>query len=106
MAVATIDWTFRVSDIFAVVGFCIGGVSGALILQRMIDKLTGRMDLLEQKVDVNTSETAKQSTEIAHFAELLTQMGRYEERFLSQQRQIDDLKHGRGFIDFPPIRKG
>ncbi len=103
---AAIDWTFRISDIMAVIGFAGGGIGGAILLTRNVDKLTGRTEVVEDKID-------GLSQEIKRVAEILNIMGRFEERTASlqkqvdtQQRQLEDLRNGRGWIVEPPHGAG
>jgi hypothetical protein len=88
-----IDWTFRISDLVPVVGFFGGGISGALLLIRVVDKIVLRISLLETKVET-------QSDKVTQFGEIILQYGRHDERLIGMQRQIDDLK--RGFAIDPP----
>jgi hypothetical protein len=90
-----IDWTFRLSDLASVTGFFLGGISGALLLIRVVDKIIIRISLLETKVET-------QSDKLVQFGEIITQYGRFDERLIGMQRQIDDLKHGRGYVFDPP----
>ena len=97
-----VDWTLRFGDIVSFGGFVIGGLSVIFMMQNSIKQLALKVGFLKETVDA-------QSKEIEKFGELLAVMGRYEERFISlqrqydaQQRQIDDLRHGRGYIRDQP----
>jgi hypothetical protein len=104
-----IEWTIRLGDVVSFLGFALGGLSVIFMMKNDIKAVALKLGFLEHTF---TSETKtqndkidKQSKEIARFAELLTLMGRYEERFIGLQKQIDglqrqadDLKHGRGYI--------
>lgn len=97
-----VDWTFRLGDIISFAGFAGGGLSVIFLMKSDIRAIALKLGFLEATVKrENENQNAKidkQSEEIARFAQLLTLMGRYEERFLNLQQQMDDLKHGRGFI--------
>ena len=97
-----IDWTIRLGDVVSFLGFCLGGLSVIFMMKSDIRALALKLGFLQDTVkNENKAQNDKidrQSKEIARFAELLTLMGRYEERFIGLQKQIDDLKHGRGFI--------
>jgi hypothetical protein len=93
-----IDRNFRVGDLISAPMFI--GTASAFMFSMKSD-----IRALGLKIGFLNDKTDAQSAEIAKFAELLTLMGRYEERFLHVQNDIDDLKHGRGFINDPPRRE-
>lgn len=86
-----IDYTIRLGDIVSFFGFAAGGLSVIFMMKGDIRILALRLTGLSNKVD-------EQGKEIVRFAELLTLMGRYEERFAALRREIDEMKRGRGFI--------
>ncbi len=86
-----IDWSLRFGDIVSFLGFVIGGLSVIFMMQNKIDKVAMGLSYLTKTVD-------GQSLEIARFAELLNLMGKYEERFSTLRREIDELKRGDGWI--------
>ena len=98
-----VDWTIRFGDIVSFLGFALGGLSVIFMMKSDIRAVALKLGFLEQtfksETVVQNEKIDRQSKEIERFAELLTLMGRYEERFIGLQKQIDDLKHGRGFID-------
>lgn len=97
-----IDWSIRLGDIVSFFGFCLGGLSVIFMMKSDIRALALKLGFLQDTVKNETQaqneKIDRQSKEIERFAELLTLMGRYEERFIGLQKQIDDIKHGRGFI--------
>ncbi len=101
----TIDWQIRAGDLLSFFGFALGGLSVIFLMKSDIRALGIKLGFLEDVVDESRKKIETQSTEIAKFGELLTTMGRYDERFIGQQRQIDslqrlveDLRRGRGLI--------
>lgn len=80
----TVDWSIRVADILSIVGFLIVAIAPVMVMKGDIRLLGLRVTHLEQ--------------DMGRFAEILNLMGRYEERMLNMQREISDLKRGRGFI--------
>lgn len=101
----TIDWSVRFGDVITVLGFFCGGLSVIFMMKSDVRALGMKLGFLKETVD-------KQSVEIGKFAELLTVMGRYEERFtalrnefVAVKQEIVDLRHGRGFVDVEVTRR-
>ena len=84
----------RLGEILQLFGFIAGGLVGALMLGRNVERVVTRVEGLEAKVD-------KQSEEIAQFGKMIEVIGRYEERFTWILKQIDDLRRGIGLIHDP-----
>jgi hypothetical protein len=95
---AAIDWSIRIGDLVGLVGFIAGGVSGAILLGRNVERVVARVEGLETGLTSTNEKIDKQSEEIGKLGEVITMIGRFEERFLGLRREIDDLKRGRGFI--------
>jgi len=102
----TVDWSIRIGDIVSVLGFFGGGISVIFMMKYDVRALGMKLGFLKDTVD-------KQSVEIGKFAELLTIMGRYEERFIAirndiigLKRDMDEIRHGRGFVDVEVVRRG
>lgn len=100
-----IDWTVRAGDLVSFIGFALGGLSVIFLMKSDIRALGIKLGFLEDKVDTSERKIDTQSAEIAKFGELLATMGRYDERFIGLQRQLDshlraieDLRRGRGLI--------
>ena len=104
----TIDWTFRFSDIVSIGAFFFGGFSAILVVKNDMRALALKFGFLEETVKKETAnqnrKIDKQSEEIGRFSESLNQFGRYEERMAMMSKQIDEMKHGIGFITPPPLR--
>lgn len=94
----TVDWSFRLGDILSFVGFALGGLSVIYMMRSDINALGIKLGFLKETVDEQKDKIEAQNKEIARFGELIHQMGRYEERFLGLQRQIDEMKRGEGLI--------
>lgn len=101
-----IDWSFRAGDLVTVVGYIFVGLSVIFMMRNDIRSLAVKVSFLKDTVD-------KQSIEIGKFGELLTIMARFEERLVAirsdmQQlrKDIDELRHGKGFIGVDLARKG
>lgn len=100
-----IDWSFRIADLIPAAAFLIAGLSVIFMMKSDVRNLGTKLGFLKETVD-------KQSIEIGKVAELLTVMGRYEERFTAvrndmaaMKTDIMDLRHGRGFIDVEVVRR-
>lgn len=87
----TIDWSLRFGDIVSFLGFALGGLSVIFMMKSDIRALALKLGFLEEEVE-------KQSARIGELGNLLTVMGRYEERIGALRRDMDDLRHGRGYI--------
>lgn len=81
----TVDWSIRVADIISIVGFLIVAIAPVIVMKGDIGLIGLRVTHLEE--------------DIGRFTGLLNLMGRYEERMANMQREIDELKRGRGFSD-------
>ena len=97
-----IDWSIRAGDVISFAGFAGAGLGFLFTIRSEIKLLAQRMGFLEKTTEEQNEKIDKQSEEIGKFGELLTLMGRYEERMGYMRRDIDDLKHGRGYIINPP----
>jgi len=100
-----VDWSIRISDIFTVLGFFCGGLSVIFMMKSDVRALGMKLGYLKETVD-------KQSVEIGRMAELLTIMGRYEERMkavrddvASLKSDINELRHGNGFIGVEVVKR-
>jgi len=82
----------RLDNIISFLGFAAGGLVGWWVMKRDILTISLKQDFLKQTVE-------KQSGEIAKLADAFSKATVYEERFLNIQQDINDLKHGRGFVD-------
>jgi hypothetical protein len=87
----TIDWSLRFGDIVSFLGFALGGLSVIFMMKSDIRALALKLGFLEEEVE-------KQSARIGELGNVLMVMGRYEERMGALRRDMDDLKHGRGYI--------
>jgi len=101
MTAITVDWSLRLGDIVAFLGFALGGLSVIFMMKSDLKLLAQRLGFLERTTEEQNKKIDMQSMEIAKLGELLTLMGRYEERIANMRREINELKHGRGFI-LPP----
>ena len=91
-------WSFRFGDIISVLGFIGGGLAGAFLLGKNVDRVVNRVDSLEAGLSSTNDKIDRQSVEIGRLGEVIVLIGRFEERFLGLRREIDDLKRGRGYI--------
>lgn len=105
-----VEWSLRAGDIVSFLGFLIAGVGVLYSMRGRIDLIAQRLGFLEDTVKKETEAQNRkldtQSVEIGRFGDLLIKMGRYEERMLRtdeiiilMQKQIEELKHGQGFIN-------
>lgn len=94
----TIDWSIRFGDVVSFVGFALGGLSVIFMMKSDIRALALRLGFLEKTNEEQNKKIDNQSKEISKLGELLALMGRYEERMGALRRDMDDLRHGRGFI--------
>lgn len=105
----TVDWSIRFADVLSIVGFLTVAVGAVMVMKGDIGLLGLRLahleDTVKKETEIQNKKIDKQSEDIGRFAELLNMMGRYEERMINMQREINDLKRGRGFIsDEVPAR--
>ena len=103
-----IDWSpIRLGDIVSFLGFALGGLSVIFMMKSDIRALALKFGFLEETVKKETNaqneKIDKQSAEISKFGDLLNIMGRYEERMALIRRDLDEMRHGRGFIVPPPV---
>lgn len=102
----TVDWTLRSGDILQIIVYAVAAAGAVLLLRNQVALLTQRLGFLEKTVETQTAAQNQkidaQSAEIGKLGELISLMGRYEERFILLRREIDDLKHLRGFVVEPP----
>lgn len=112
------DASFRVGDVISFLGFFAAGLIAYFRRDANVDKkldlATQRIGFLEDTVkketDAQNRKIDTQSIEIGRLGELLIKMGRYEERMLRyddhilmMKREIDELKHGQGFVNGPRL---
>lgn len=109
-----IDWSIRTGDLISLFGFLVGGAVFFFGLRQRIELVAQRLGFLEdtykRETDAQNHKIDTQSQEISKLGELLIQMGRYEERmlhyderFILMKKEIEDLRHGQGFINGPRL---
>lgn len=103
-----VDWSFRLGDVISVAMFSATGMSAFFMMRAGIDKLAVRVGFLEETVKTETAKQNnkidKQSDEIGRLGEIVTTQGRFDERLMTLRRDVDELRHGRGFVLPPPIK--
>ncbi len=103
-----VDWSFRLGDVISVGMFAATGISAFFMMKGSIEKLTVRVGFLEDTVKSETAKQNnkidKQSDEIGRLGEIVTTQGRFDERLMTLRRDVDELRHGRGFVIPPPIK--
>lgn len=77
------DWTVNIGTLFTLITFIFGGGG-------FVSLVNYRIKQVEQK--------------LGDMKDVLTTLARQDERLNSQERRIDDLQHGRGFILDMPSR--
>lgn len=89
----------RAGDVLQLLGFLAGGAFFFFGMRQKIELIAQRLGFLEKTVEKATNEIGK-------LGELLIKMGRYEERMLSYdahiillRKEVEELKHGEGFIN-------
>ena len=82
----------RLDNIISFFGFAAGGLLGIYVMKRDILTVSLNLGFLAKKVD-------DQGTRITDLTKAVTDQRVFEERFINIQREITDLKHGRGFVD-------
>ena len=103
-----VDWSFRLGDVISVAMFSATGMSAFFMMRGSVDKLAVRVGFLEDTVKTETAKQNnkidKQSNEIGRLGEIVTTQGRFDERLMTLRRDVDELRHGRGFVVPPPIK--
>lgn len=91
-------WDFRAGDFLTFAGVVVAVLTAYMKRDNKIDMLTQRFDYLE-------TETDKQSEKLDKLSELLGKEALIEQRFSnfdfrlnSQDKQIQEMKHGDGII--------
>lgn len=80
----TVDWTISLGAILQIVSVLGGGL---LVLAAI------RIDVRNLKSDVTDMKN-----ELKKVGDVLVAMARQDERLKSLERQVHDLKHGKGFV--------
>lgn len=91
------DWTINVGNVLTIASFIGGGIWFIMVMRGAIDRLSLRLQYVE-------ASNEDQKEEIKKLAQILVTLGRYEERFLRVEGQLEDLRHGRGLIVNSPGR--
>lgn len=87
-----LDLSINIGNILTMALFVFGGLGFIYSMKAMITTLDLRL------INVEKSNIA-QNEELKKLTQVLITLGRYEERFLRLEGMIDDLRHGRGFIE-------
>jgi len=87
-----LDLSINVGNILTMALFILGGLGFIYSMKSMITTIDLRL------INVEKSNIA-QNEELKKLTQVLITLGRYEERFLRLEGMIDDLRHGRGFIE-------
>mgnify|MGYP001593506174 FL=1 len=103
-----VDWSFRLGDVISVAMFTATGMSAIFLMRGKLGELAVRIGFLEETVKTETADQNhkidKQSSEIGKLGEIVTTQGRFDERLMTLRRDVDELRHGRGFVVPPPIK--
>lgn len=95
----TIDWSLRFSDIVSIGAFFFGGFAAILVVKQDMRTLALKFGFLEETVKNETAnqnkKIDKQSEEIGKVGEAIHVLGRYDERMIRMQREIDELRGSR-----------
>jgi hypothetical protein len=87
----TFEPTIKVGDLLTVVAILLGGL-GFLWTMR------GELNMLAQKLQLQSEDLRMQSTKLEKLAEVITLQAVQSERLNQMDRRIEDLRHGRGFV--------
>jgi hypothetical protein len=71
-------------NVLTIASFMIGGLWFISTMRGAVDMMALRLSTVE--------------TEVKKLAEVLITLGKYEERFTRLERDINDLRHGQGYI--------
>ena len=82
----------NLGNVLTIASFIVGGMWFISTMKNSIELLIIRIGNLE-------TAHKEQKTEVKKLADVLITLGRYEERFLRVEGMLDDLRHGRGFVD-------
>lgn len=63
-----------------------------------LSRMQGRVDMLANEIKSLQEVVRLQSDQLASFAKVLVDLARQEERLNAIDRRVEDLRHGRGFI--------
>ena len=85
------DNTVNLGHILTLIGF-IGAVIGAFYA------LKGRLSVIETANTAQTNLISSIQTEIKELKNAMVMYGRLDERLIALQREVTELKHGKGFI--------
>ena len=103
-----VDWSFRLGDVISVGMFAATGMSAIFVMRGSIRELAVRVGFLEETVKTETAKQNnkidRQSNEIGKLGEIVTTQGRFDERLMTLRRDVDELRHGRGWIVPPPVK--
>lgn len=84
-----IDWHISIGTIIEIASIILGGLW-----------FVGSM---KNRVDVMGTEVSSLKTEISKLADILTKLALQDQRITAQDKTIDELRHGIGFITPPPV---
>jgi hypothetical protein len=85
------DNSVNLGHVLTLIGF-IGAVIGAFYA------LKGRLGVIEASNTVQTKLMEGMQTEIKELKNAMIMFGRLDERLIALQREVTELKHGRGFV--------
>lgn len=87
----SLDLSVNLGNILTIISFLVGGAFFIAMIKSSIGIIDMRLIALEKSND-------NQNVEIKKLADILVTLGKYEERFLRLEGQLDDIRHGRGLI--------
>lgn len=84
--------TLSIDGIITVLSIAIGGM---MVLVRFQNRFSN----LENSNQYQNSMISRISDEVKELKNVLVSMARFDERIIALQKEVADLRHGRGFIE-------
>ena len=85
------DTTVSIGNIATILAV-IGGSLAAFF------RVKGKLDVIAASNEMQSTIIDELRKEISQLREVLVTMGRFEERLIALQREVTELRHGKGFI--------
>jgi hypothetical protein len=89
------DTTVNLGHLLTILAAAFSSAVSALVA---FFRLKGKLDVIEKGNEVQLQLFAQMQAEIAKMREAMVMQARFDERLMALQREVTELRHGKGFV--------
>lgn len=89
------DTSISLGNVLTIISAVVSSVLGALVA---FFRVKGRLDVIESSNQAQLRLFDGMQTEIKKISDLMIMHGRFDERLVALQREVTELRHGKGYV--------